>query len=78
MMPRKKDALGKTPLHWACEKSASLEFASLLLKACPKAAKIKDNDGMTPLHYECENGSSTGIVSLLLNVFPEAVMEKDD
>eukprot|EP00957_Ditylum_brightwellii_P208551 15357998-Ditylum_brightwellii.AAC.1 len=75
---KEKDSLGKTPLHYACEKSASLEFVSLLSKACPEAAKIKDNKGMTPLHYECENGSSTDIVSLLLDAFPEAVMEKDD
>jgi len=73
-----KDTFGKTPLHWACEKSASFEIVSLLLKAHPEAARIKDNDGLIPLHYECENGASIDIVSLLLDVFPEAAMEKDD
>ncbi|GIZ49101.1 hypothetical protein CKM354_001214000 [Cercospora kikuchii] len=54
------DALGRTPLHWACA-TRSLDFVQALLKA-DALPNPKDRSGMTALHH-----ASGGLVQVELN-----------
>uniref|UniRef100_A0A7S4S4Q3 Ankyrin repeat protein n=1 Tax=Ditylum brightwellii TaxID=49249 RepID=A0A7S4S4Q3_9STRA len=75
---RHKDNRLRTPLRIICEKGASLESLSMVLKAYPEAARKKDRLGCAPLHNICVNESaSLEMLSMILNTWPEAAREKD-
>jgi len=62
---------GRTPLSFACE-CASDEIILLLIKACPKAVFIKDNNGSLPICDALWFGKGLHTVELLLQIYPSS------
>lgn len=70
--------MGLTPLHnVCCNDSVTKELVEAVLKKCPEAGTMKDNDnGDTPLHKLCGNASVTKeLVKTLLEKSPAAGMQ---
>lgn len=66
-----RNCSGETPLHIACQYQYT-ELIDVLLKACPKAVSIKDDDDYLPLHSACQIGDAE-TVKALLDVDPDPV-----
>jgi len=57
---------GLTPLHLACQHSASVRVVEFLLRHCPSLAHRKSKSGWsTPLHAACSAGAAPEVVRAL-------------
>mmetsp|Transcript_8709 Transcript_8709/g.12853 ORF Transcript_8709/g.12853 Transcript_8709/m.12853 type:complete len:846 (+) Transcript_8709:57-2594(+) len=72
-----KDALGRLPLHLACENGASKEVIEILLAANPESIEVKDKDGQFPIHCACQNLASEEVIQMLLRAYPNSTNIKD-
>eukprot|EP00811_Abedinium_folium_P001866 NODE_11709_length_1269_cov_5.767075.p1 GENE.NODE_11709_length_1269_cov_5.767075~~NODE_11709_length_1269_cov_5.767075.p1 ORF type:complete len:395 (+),score=41.61 NODE_11709_length_1269_cov_5.767075:63-1247(+) len=66
------------PLRVALGSRASDAVIEMLLKACPGAAKERDDVyGMLPLHWAWKSQASDTVVEMLLKAHPDAARQKD-
>ena len=60
----------------ACaQDSASMEEIVLLVKAYPRAVRVRDQEDFLPLHWACYHGASVPMLKLLLSAWPESIHE---
>lgn len=74
------DKHGRTPLHTAVMRSASLNVLRVLLDACPDEGAMihEDNNGRTPLHNALAEKSSVVCIQELLRRCPRAAHCSDN
>ena len=65
------------PLHASLLFGGPIELVRALVKACPTACRMQDDQGMLPLHVAFRFGASEDIVVLLLDAYPEAIEQVD-
>lgn len=62
-----RDNFGWTPLHYACCYNAQdKELIALLLKKCPEAIHVKNNNDLLPIHLACHNNPSLDVIKMLV------------
>ena len=62
------------PLHQASTQNSSPEILHSLIKAYPKALKLRDSTySRLPLHYACYSMASNDVVKTLIKAYPEGV-----
>ena len=66
------DEHGDNILHWTVFGRPSLEIIRDLLQACPKLARMPNQNGEYPLHVASSFRASESVISLLVKSFPEA------
>lgn len=71
------EALGRLPLHLACEHGACANALSSLLSAFPGSARCKTKNGMLPLHFATQNRCGVDIVQKLITAFPDGIRRRD-
>ena len=68
-----RDALGRMPLHIACENGdVSKNVIEILLVAYPDSCRVRDKSGKLPLHGACINLASEIVIQLLLRAYPDS------
>jgi ankyrin repeat protein len=67
-----KDKSGWMPLHVALKKKASPDIITMIFKAFPKAAEVRDSWGSLPLHCALLRLASVDVINVLLKAYPEA------
>eukprot|EP00539_Tryblionella_compressa_P012923 CAMPEP_0178826458 /NCGR_PEP_ID=MMETSP0746-20121128/6759_1 /TAXON_ID=913974 /ORGANISM="Nitzschia punctata, Strain CCMP561" /LENGTH=271 /DNA_ID=CAMNT_0020488277 /DNA_START=57 /DNA_END=872 /DNA_ORIENTATION=+ len=73
IMIKRKDGLGRLPIHYALKHKHLLDVAKYLLKAFPASAKTADQSGFLPLHIACRFGMPASFIRELIQLFPGAV-----
>ncbi len=62
-----QDTFGWTPLHYAtCYNAQNDELIEMLLKKCPSAAFVANNNGLCPIHVACQHNPSLKVIKMLL------------
>ena len=67
---KRKDALGRLPLHYAC-KDQTDEVILKLLQVYPGSTKQADKQGFLPLHVACRSDKSVYVIRQLLRQNPK-------
>ena len=67
---------GSLPLHLVCQSSARLNVVNALLKAYPKAVKVKDAKGYLPIHYAVEGRAGVEVLQALADGIPSDDLSK--
>ena len=73
---RRKDILGRVPLHYACKHPHLREVIQELIILDPESSKVADVNGFLPIHVACRFGQAVGVIRLLLADFPSLVAAK--
>ena len=75
---RRKDLMGRLPVHYAVSSDVGVELISDLLGHFPESAAIADKSNSLPLHYALRDKTPSASIEMLLDAYNEGACIADD